>query len=166
MKKYEKYKDSGIEKALDNSNLVQISTTLIEKITRLVENTRNKVAVYLNAETSIMYWYIGNYIESELKQKDKIKYGKQILATLSQELTQKLGKGFSYSALTRMVKVAKTFDQQNIATLSQQLSWSHLIELTGIDNELKRSFFTQNTISYKWNVKLHRAIQIAKSNQS
>jgi len=156
MKQYEKHKDSGMEKALDNSTLVQISTTLIEKITRLVEKTRNKVAVYLNAETSIMYWYIGNYIESELKQKDKIKYGKQILATLSQELTQKLGKGFSYSALTRMVKVAKTFDQQNIATLSQQLSWSHLIELTGIDNELKRSFYTQNAISHKWKVRVLR----------
>ncbi len=156
MKKHKKHKDSGIEKALDNSNLVQISTPLIEKITRLVENTRNKAAVYLNAETSIMYWQIGNYIESELKQKNKIKYGKQILATLSQELTQKLGKGFSYSALTRMVKVAKTFDQQNIATLSQQLSWSHLIELTGIDNELKRSFYTQNTISHKWNVRFLR----------
>ena len=151
MENNNKHKDYEIELALHNSGLSQISNLLIEKIIILVENTRNKVAVYLNSETTIMYWFIGHYIHSELKQKDKIKYGKQILATLSQELTQKLGKGFSYSALTRMVKVAETFDQQNIATLSQQLSWSHLTELP----------------SKKWFAdKLHRAIEIAKSSQS
>ena len=150
------YIDSGLETAFNNSDLSEISNPLIEKITKLVENTRNKVAVYLNSETAIMYWFIGNYIHSELKQKDKIKYGKQILATLSQELTQKLGKGFSYSALTRMVKVAERIDQQNIATLSQQLSWSHLIELSGIENDLKRGFYAQNAISHKWNVRFLR----------
>jgi predicted nuclease of restriction endonuclease-like (RecB) superfamily len=156
MRKQENHKDSGIKLEWNNSDLSQISNPLIEKIITLVENTRNKVAVYLNSETTIMYWFIGYYIHSELKQKDKIEYGKQILVTLSQQLTQKLGKGFSYSALTRMVKVAETFDQQNIATLSQQLSWSHLIELTGIENDLKRSFYTQNAISHKWNVRFLR----------
>jgi hypothetical protein len=33
----------------------------------------------------------------ELKQKNQIQYGKQILITLSQELTQNMGKGFSYN---------------------------------------------------------------------
>jgi hypothetical protein len=99
MGKQDSHKDSRIEIALNNSDLSQISNPLIEKIITLVENTRNKVAVYLNSETTIMYWFIGYYIHSELKQKDKIKYGKQILATLSQQLTQKLGKGFSYSIL-------------------------------------------------------------------
>jgi hypothetical protein len=99
MGKQDSHKDSRIEIALNNSDLSQISNPLIEKIITLVENTRNKVAVYLNSETTIMYWFIGHYIHSELKQKDKIKYGKQILATLSQQLTQKLGKGFSYSIL-------------------------------------------------------------------
>lgn len=156
MEKDDKHKDYGIELASNNSDLSQISSLLIEKIIALVENTRNKVAIYLNSETTTMYWFVGYYILSELKQKERIKYGKQILVTLSQELTQKLGKGFSYSALTRMVKVAETYDQQNIATLSQQLSWSHLIELTGIENNLKRSFYTQNAINYKWNVRFLR----------
>lgn len=122
MGKDDKHKDYGIELASNNSDLSQISSLLIEKIIALVENTRNKVAIYLNSETTTMYWFVDYYILSELKQKERIKYGKQILVTLSQELTQKLGKGFSYSALTRMVKVAETYDQQNIATLSQQLN--------------------------------------------
>jgi predicted nuclease of restriction endonuclease-like (RecB) superfamily len=139
-----------------NLDLSLTTTLLVEKIISLVYSTRSKVALYLNAETTLLYWSIGNYINLELKQKNQITYGKQILVTLSQELTQKLGKGFSYSALTRMVKVAEIIDQQNIATLSQQLSWSHLIEITSIDNDLKRNFYTQSTITYKWNVRFLR----------
>lgn len=48
-------------------------------------------------------------------------------------------------------KVAETFDQQNIATLSQQLSRRHLTELPS------KEWFAD---------KLHRAIVIAKSAQS
>jgi hypothetical protein len=86
-KKHNNFKDSDIDLDLSNSDLSQISTPLIEKIITLVENTKGKVAVYLNTETTIMYWFIGHYIQSELKERDEIKYGKQILATLSQQLS-------------------------------------------------------------------------------
>ena len=114
---------------INSIDLTQATLVLTERIVLLVEQTRSKVSAYLNSETTLMNWQIGQYIHLELKQKGEIKYGKQILATLSQQLTQKIGKGYSYSALTRMVKVAETFDEKIIATLSQQLSWSHLIEL-------------------------------------
>ena len=55
-----------------------------------------------------------------------------------------------------MVKVAETFDEQIIATLSQQLSWSHLIELAGVENELKRNFYSLNSIKNRWNVRFLR----------
>jgi predicted nuclease of restriction endonuclease-like (RecB) superfamily len=138
---------------MSNKNIHTTSHQLFENIVSIVESARHKVAVFLNTETTLLYWYIGNYIQSELKQKGEIKYGKQILVTLSQQLTERLGKGFSYSALTRMIKVAEFFDEKNIATLSQHLSWSHLIELTGLENESKRSFYTQLAINHKWNVR-------------
>ncbi len=138
------------------TDLSQTTTHLVERILALVYATRSKVAIYLNAETTLLYWSIGDFINTELKQKNQIQYGKQILVTLSQELTQNIGKGFSYSALTRMIKVAETFNQQNIATVSQQLSWSHLIELSSIEDQLKRSFYLQSAISHKWNVRFLR----------
>ena len=138
------------------TDLSQTTTHLVERILALVYATRSKVAIYLNAETTLLYWSIGDFINTELKQKNQIQYGKQILVTLSQELTQNIGKGFSYSALTRMIKVAETFNQQNIATVSQQLSWSHLIELSSIEDQLKRSFYLQSAISNKWNVRFLR----------
>ena len=112
---------------MEHQNISKTSDVLFENIVSLVEKTRNKAAIFLNTETSLLYYSIGRFIQDELKQKGGIIYGKQILVTLSQQLTERLGKGFSYSALTRMLKVANCFDEKNIATLSQQLSWSHFI---------------------------------------
>ena len=55
--------------------------------------------------------------------------GKRILVTLSRELTAEFGAGFSYTALTRMARFAEWItDDKIVATLSQELSWSHFIE--------------------------------------
>jgi predicted nuclease of restriction endonuclease-like (RecB) superfamily len=100
-----------------------------------------------------MNWTVGNFINENLKENNKTSYGNKIIATLSQQLTNKYGKGFTYTALTRMSKVANTFSFKNIATLSQQLSWSHFIELSVIDDELKRAFYTQMNIYEGWGVR-------------
>jgi hypothetical protein len=76
------------------TDLSQTTTHLVERILALVYATRSKVAIYLNTETTLLYWSIGDFINTELKQKNQIQYGKQILVTLSQELTQNIGKGF------------------------------------------------------------------------
>lgn len=131
---------------------------LFKSIVTLVEKTRNKAAIFLNTETTILYWSIGSFIQSEFKLKGKISYGNPILVTLSQQLTEKLGKGFSYSALTRMIKVATCFDEAIVATLSQQLSWSHFIEPASIDNVSKRLFYSQLAIHHQWNIRTLRTV--------
>jgi len=142
---------------MDKQDLTKASHVLYENIVALVERARSKAALFINAETTLLYWSIGQYVENELKGKDDSGYGKQILVTLSQQLTEKLGKGFSYSALTRMVKVANCYDSKNIATLSQQLSWSHFIELAAVDNINKREFYTQLTLHHRWKLRALRA---------
>jgi hypothetical protein len=132
---------------------LEIKNKLFNEISKIIEQAKGKVAVYLNAEITLLYWNIGNYILKEIKEKYLITYGKNILATLSQELTRNYGKGFTYTSLTRMIKVAETFTEENIATLSQQLSWSHLIELSHIDDMLNRTFYTQMAVSEKWSVR-------------
>jgi len=132
---------------------IAIKNRLFNDIACLIEQAKNKTAIFLNAEITMLYWNIGNYILKELKLKNQITYGKQIIVTLSQDLTAKFGKGFTYTALTRMVKVAELFTKENIATLSQQLSWSHLIELAHIESELKREFYSQMSIAQNWSVR-------------
>lgn len=92
-----------------SKNIEPSTKHLFDTIVALVETARSKVAVFLNSETTLLYWNIGSFIKTELKQKGGLIYGKQNLVTLSQQLTLQLGKGFSYSALPRMVKVADCF---------------------------------------------------------
>jgi predicted nuclease of restriction endonuclease-like (RecB) superfamily len=129
------------------------SNELFVGISHIIEKARNTVALYLNAETTLLYWNIGNYININLKNNNRTEYGAKILATVSQELTSKFGKGYSYSALTRMCKAANAFDSSIVATLSQQLSWSHLIELATIPDETKRNFYSQLSIYERWDVR-------------
>lgn len=133
-------------------NKIQESN-LLNGVLKIIENAKLNAAVFLNAETTLMYWNIGNFININLKENNRAEYGKETLATLSQQLTLKLGKGFTYTALTRMCKVANIISQQNIATLSQQLSWSHLIELVAIENELKREFYALMAAQSNWGVR-------------
>ena len=113
---------------MKNNELLTYSKDLFIGVSSLINEAKSKVAVYVNVETTVLYWSIGDFISKELKHKQLLEYGKQILATVSQELTEQHGKGFSYSALTRMIKIAETFPKEIIATLSQHLSWSHFIQ--------------------------------------
>ena len=67
------------------NNEIEIKNKLFNEIAKLIEQAKAKVAVYLNIETTLLYWNIGNLIIKELKEKNQLAYGRQILATLSQE---------------------------------------------------------------------------------
>jgi predicted nuclease of restriction endonuclease-like (RecB) superfamily len=138
---------------MKNNELSTYSKDLLIGISSLINEAKSKVAIYVNVETTVLYWSIGDFITTELKQKQLIEYGKQILATVSQELTELHGKGYSYSALTRMIKIAETFPKEKIATLSQHLSWSHFIEFTSLKDETKREFYVQMSIAQNWGVR-------------
>lgn len=133
--------------------MLDFSNHLLPGIVQIIESARQKAAVFVNAETTLMYWSIGNFINLNLKINDRTQYGNKILATLSQQLTSKYEKGFTYTALTRMCKVANVFDESNIATLSQQLSWSHLIELAALTDEIKREYYTLMCVQNNWGVR-------------
>jgi len=134
-------------------NISIYSDQLFAGIAQLIGNAQKKVAISLNSETSLLYWSIGNYINTDLKASGQITYGSKIIATLSQQLTASFGKGYTYTALTRMCKVAEKFDEKNIATLSQQLSWSHMIELTVIEDPTKRAFYIQLCVHGNWGIR-------------
>ena len=127
--------------------------TIFVGVSTIIETAQNRVAVLLNTETTLLYWQVGNFINEQLTFNNRAEYGSKIIATLSQLLTLQYGKGYTYTALTRMCKVSKLFNSEIIATLSQQLSWSHLIELAAIEDETKRDFFTQLCVYERWNVR-------------
>ena len=134
-----------------------ISGDLIGDIRRLIEIARHNVAVTVNAGLTILYWQIGSRIRQDILEEKRAEYGKEIVATLSQQLTKEYGNGFSYSALTRMVRFAEIFPKKEIvSTLSQQLSWSHFVEIIPLKDDLQRDFYAEMCRIERWSVRTLR----------
>jgi len=95
-----------------------------------------------------MYWEVGRYIGAFLLENERAEYGKRIVATLSQQLVEKYGNSFEYTKITRMIKFSKVFPDANfIATLSQELSWSHFIEILPLKSEEARLYYANEVLS-------------------
>ncbi|MEA3436800.1 MAG: PDDEXK nuclease domain-containing protein [Thermodesulfobacteriota bacterium] len=134
-----------------------ISGDLTTDIRRLIETARRNVALTVNASLTILYWQIGNRIRQDILKEKRADYGKKIVATLSQELTKEYGNGFNYTALTRMVRFAEIFPEtQIVATLSQQLSWSHFKEILPLKKPFQRDFYTEMCQIERWSVRTLR----------
>ena len=130
---------------------------LLQDIRRMIEKTRSAVAATVNVGLTMLYWQIGKRINAEILKGERAKYGEEIIATLSQELIKEYGQGFNYSALTRMVRFAEVFpDSEIVATLSQQLSWSHFKELLPLEKPLQRDFYAEMCKVERWSVRTLR----------
>ncbi len=138
---------------INNKVLGTVSDHLYDGVAAIIDNARMQVAIYVNTQTSMTFWSVGKYIIDDMDYQTYSAYGKKILATLSQRLTARYGKGFTYSALTRMMKVAHLYNNREMfAMLSQTLSWSHFLELITIEDSTKRLFYQQMGIAEHWSV--------------
>jgi predicted nuclease of restriction endonuclease-like (RecB) superfamily len=138
-----------MEKFIENKSL-------FEDLKKLIASTKEQVAISVNSSLTLMYWQIGFKINEDILKNSRAKYGKEILQTVSAKLTAEFGQGYSYSSLTRMMKFAQYFTFENIATLSQQLSWSHFKELLPMEDNLKIEFYAQMSSLDKWSVRTLR----------
>ncbi len=133
------------------------SNALISEIRQLINETRVGVAIAVNASLTLLYWKIGQRIQTEILKGERAEYGKEILATLSQQLTKDYGRGFSYTMLTRMVQLAQAFPEQGVVVaLSQVLSWSHFKELLPLEQPLQREFYAEMCRVEQWSVRTLR----------
>ncbi len=143
----------------DNSKQIvspSVSQSLIYDLRQIIEQARGHVAATANYALTTMYWHIGNRINSEVLNNKRAEYGKQIVATVSQQLQTEYGeKGFDKSSITRMMKFAKLFpDFKIVAPLAQQLSWSHFVMVMPLKDELQREFYLTMAASERWSKRM------------
>ncbi|MGE9314173.1 DUF1016 N-terminal domain-containing protein [Niabella sp. CJ426] len=131
---------------------------LFTSIRQLIEDSKQQVAVAVNATMSMLYWKIGTAINKELKKFEGEKnYGKQIVATLWRHLQSEYGTSFSEKNLRRMMQFADVFpDEKIVVSLIRQLSWTHIIVIIPIENPLKREFYIEMCRLEKWSVRTFR----------
>ena len=132
-------------------------TALLEDLRSLILSARQRIAVVANSTTTLLYWHLGQRLLKENLQNQRAAYGKQILATVSRELTAEFGRGFSYATVNRAIQFSELFpDPEIVSTLSTQLSWSHFMELLPIKEPLARDFYAEMCRIEHWDVRTLR----------
>lgn len=139
------------------TNLDPPGGELLADVRGLIDQARTQVAQSVNSTLTMLYWHVGQRVHREVLHQGRAAYGEQIVATLSQQLVPLYGRGFTRSALARMVKFAEVFpDGEIVATLSQQLGWSHFVEILPLKQPLEREFYAEMCRVERWSVRALR----------
>ncbi len=134
------------------------TTALLGDIRSLIDAARQRVAVAVNAEMVSLYWHIGRRIRRDILGQERAEYGKRIVYSLSRQLTEEYGQGFSQRNLFNMIRFAEVFSEARIVqTLSAQLSWSHFLAIISLQDSLQRDFYAEMCRLERWSVRTLRA---------
>ncbi|MBI5699928.1 DUF1016 domain-containing protein [Candidatus Saganbacteria bacterium] len=125
---------------------------LIDSIGALLQQARQKAFQQINNLIVKTYWEIGRYIVVyEQENKVKAEYGSKLLDKIAYDLKGRYGKGFSRSNVVYMRLLYLKYPKSQ--TLSDQLSWSHYVELLGVSDDLARSFYEKECLVNRWSVR-------------
>ena len=122
---------------------------LIQQISELVAQSKQKALRAVNSALVEMNWNIGKYIvEFEQNGNARAEYGSQLIPLLSKDLTLRLGSGYSRSNLANMRLLYLRFPI--FQAVLGKLSWTQLLEIIPIDDELERNFYAIEAINQNW----------------
>lgn len=136
-------------KKLTNQNKYHL---LINNIGQILEQGRKQSFVIVNQILVKIYWNIGRLIiEYEQAGKQKAEYGSKLFERIAKDLKKRYGKGFSRSNIIYMRLFYKKYPKSQ--TVSDQLSWSHYVQIISLDDNLVRSFYEKQCLKEKWSVR-------------
>ena len=130
------------------ANIKNIAPDLFAELSALIEQSQQQLVAQANSTLTLLFWQVGNRINSEILQNKRAEYGVEIVSTLSTQLKLQYGKNFELSNLRRMMQFAQQFaDFQIVVTLSRQLSWSHFLVLIPLKSVEAKGFYAQQIIA-------------------
>jgi len=98
------------------------------------------------------YWHVGKEIvEEEQKGEKRAEYGKKLLETLSQKLSDDFSKGFDATNLWNMRKFYQTYPI--LDAVRRELSWTHYRILMRIEKPEARSFYEIECATNNWSAR-------------
>ena len=142
---------------IEKNQLISPASTqsLIQDLCQIVAQARSRIASTVNYDLSMMYWHIGERINREVLGNQRAEYGKQIVASVARQLQEDFGtKGFDEKNIHRMMQFAQLFPKEQIvASLMRQLSWTHILQVLSIKDDLQREFYLTLAASERWSVR-------------
>lgn len=134
--------------------LQQDDSGLLAEIRHLIDGARQRAAMAVNAELTLLYWQIGQRIRRDVLNEQRADYGAAVIASLAAQLTASYGRGWSERQLWHCLRFAETFpDEKIVHTLCAELSWSHLRLIAALEDPLKRDFYTELSRLERWSVR-------------
>lgn len=125
---------------------------LIDSIGLLLQQARQTAFQQVNSILVKTYWEIGRHIVVyEQENNLKAVYGSKLLDNIAYDLKRRYGKGFSRSNVIYMRLLYVKYPKSQ--TLSDQLSWSHYVELLSVSDDLACSFYEKECLANHWSVR-------------
>jgi len=133
---------------------VKKTEDIFNRISGLIEQARKRVATTINEEMVLLYWNIGKTIREEIIKSKRAKYGEQIVQSLTAQLIPRYGRGFSKRNLWNMIKLYDEYPiLQSLLGEFKGLSWTHIITLLPIKDNLKREFYATLCQKERWSTR-------------
>ena len=103
---------------------------MLRDLRQLIAEAQQDVARQVNSALVLLYRRVGKHIRHDILNEKRAEYGEEIVATLSQQLTQEFGNGFGRRNVFSMIRFAEVFSQQKIVhALSPQLGRTHIRQI-------------------------------------
>lgn len=126
------------------------NNNLIDRISVLLQEARNRVVSTVNHTMVLTYFEVGRMIvEEEQNGKERAEYGKRLLKTLSAQLTSKFGKGFSERNLEQMRSFYLAYSISQTLSAKSEIS-STALPISEISQTLSDLSEKQQTVSAKF----------------
>ena len=114
----------------DNIKMLLTDNEITQKVK---DYSKNKSEIYT-------YYMVGKELYEAGKH-----YGEDIIGTYSKKLISDVDKKYNKRMVFRIRKFYITFNNEKVATLSPQLTWSHYIELLSLNDINRINYYTKIT---------------------
>ena len=103
----------------NNSEFITQHSSFLFDIKQIVSEAKNQVYSVVNSTIVKAYWLIGKRIvEEEQEGKERADYGKEVIKTVSTELTKEFGRGFSITNIKYFRQFYQIFPFDSIGHLT------------------------------------------------
>ncbi len=132
-------------------------TSLYNDINEIINSKKISLTKTINSTMITLNWEIGKIISVKVNENKRSEYGQNVVQELSDRLTNEYGQGYNRASLFRMIQFYQEFnDFEMVLQLSEQLSWSHIVELLPIEDTTKRNFYATLCYNENWSVRTLR----------
>lgn len=142
------------------SNLIYVKTAdLFADAQQIIEATKEYAYRSVNIAMLQRNWYLGKRISEEiLNGEDRAEYSAETIITLSKQLTEIYGKGFSKNNLYRNLQFYRLFPQifPTVMGKSELLTWSHYDILFTVSDDEARNWYAHEAFAESWSVRTLR----------